>query len=72
MKTSQEIGRETTPAGFCRLEGLMRLFEGLDLQALVTRCEFAAGATGGACDARGARRAVPLGNTGTTTVGDAQ
>lgn len=34
--------------------------------------EVAAGDTGGACDARGARRAVPLGNTGTTTVGDAQ
>lgn len=67
MKTSQEIGHKTTPQGFVRLGSVLP-----DLQTLVTRCEKAAGAQGGACDAQGDSRAVPLGNTGTTTVGDAQ
>lgn len=77
MKTFQEIGRKPAPSVEraltpSQVDAFIAVLPAIAAFAALLPAVGAAGATGGACDARGARRAVPLGNTGTTTVGDAQ
>jgi hypothetical protein len=67
VKRSSEFGPKATMQAVAR----QWAFPGFCAQDLIDRCEARAGAgrdQGGACDARGAVRAVPLGNTGTTVV----
>jgi hypothetical protein len=67
VKRSSEFGPKATIQAVAR----QWAFPGFCAQDLVDRCEArvcVGGDQGGACDARGAARTVPLGNTGTTVV----